>query len=127
MLFAFLLTSCSARPVLYPNRHLNTVGAAQAKRDIADCRSLADDYVKKNPAGTVVSGTVQGGIGGGAVGAAGGAVLGHAGRGAEVGAVTGAAGGFVRGIFRARQPSATYKNFVNKCLRDKGYETVGWE
>ena len=58
---------------------------------------------------------------------AGGAVLGRAGRGAAVGAATGATGGFLRGLFKGRQPSQVHKRFVDKCLRDRGYEPLGWE
>ncbi len=29
--------------------------------------------------------------------------------------------------FRASRPSLTYKTFVNRCLREKGYDPIGWE
>lgn len=38
-----------------------------------------------------------------------------------------AAGGLVRGISKSSKPSHVYKNFVSRCLREKGYEPVGWQ
>jgi hypothetical protein len=125
---AVTLSACAAsRPVLYPNAHLARVGQAQAEQDIATCRQLADQYVASGGAGTVAGSTAVGGGAGAAIGAAGGAVRGSAGTGAAVGAATGATAGFIRGLFRASEPSPTYKNFVNHCLRERGYQPVGWQ
>jgi hypothetical protein len=33
----------------------------------------------------------------------------------------------LRGVAKASQPSPIYKRFVERCLRDKGYEPLGWE
>jgi uncharacterized protein YcfJ len=74
-----------------------------------------------------VGGTIVGGAGGAIVGGAVGAVTGSIGRGALVGGVAGAATGLVRGIYKSSQPSPVYKAFVNRCLRDKGYDPIGWE
>lgn len=122
------LSACAAsRPVLYPNAHLARVGPGQAEQDIATCRGLADQYVASGGAGTVAGSTAVGGGAGAAIGAAGGAVRGSAGTGAAVGAATGATAGLIRGLFKASEPSPTYKNFVNHCLRERGYEPVGWQ
>jgi hypothetical protein len=32
----------------------------------------------------------------------------------------------MRSIFSRPQPSGAYKNFVDRCLRERGYEPVGW-
>ncbi len=120
----------SPEPVLYPNTHLERVGTATAERDIDDCRARAEAYgasAKDGATGMLAGSTAMGGGAGAAVGAAGGAVLGRPGRGAAVGAATGATGGFLRGLFKGRQPSQVHKRFVNKCLRDRGYEPLGWE
>jgi outer membrane lipoprotein SlyB len=122
-----LLAGCAHSPVLYPNAHLKRVGQEQAERDIADCKQMAEQYVKSNPAGTVAGSTAVGAGAGAAVGAAGGAVRGGAGTGAAVGAATGATGGFLRGLFKASEPGPVYKNFVDRCLRERGYEPIGWE
>jgi outer membrane lipoprotein SlyB len=117
----------SPRPILYPNSHLETVGQSQADGDIADCRNLADEYVASNKGRNVATSTGVGAGVGAATGAVGGAVLGHPGLGAGVGAATGATGGLLRGLFRSSQPSPAYKNFVNHCLKKRGYEPIGWD
>ena len=122
-----LAGGCSSpRPVLYPNSHLESVGQAQADGDIAECKQLADEYISSNKGKDVATSTGVGAGVGAATGAVGGAVLGHPGLGAGVGAATGATGGLLHGLFRASQPSPTYKNFVNHCLKKRGYEPIGW-
>jgi len=128
LVLALTLSGCAASaPVLYPNAHLTRVGRPQSERDIAECKQLADQHVASGGAGTVAGSTAVGGGAGAAVGAAGGAVRGAAGTGAAVGAASGATAGFLRGLFKASEPSPVYKNFVNHCLRERGYEPVGWQ
>jgi hypothetical protein len=123
-----VLAGCSTkRPVLYPNDHLQKVGGAQAQKDIDECYRLAEAYLKSNPDAKVVKDAAEAGVVGGATGAAGGAVWGHAGKGAATGAAVGVAGGIMHGIFRASEPKPVYKNFVNRCLQEKGYDPIGWE
>lgn len=130
LLAAVALAGCAQpRPVLYPNTHLEAVGQAQADRDIAACRQLAEaaGATRAGGAGAAAAGsTATGAAVGGASGAAGGAVVGAAGRGAAAGAAGGATAGLLRGLFRSPQPSAAHREFVNRCLADRGYEPVGW-
>lgn len=127
-----LLAACGGppSPVLYPNAKLNAVGQAGAEQDIAACMQMAEAG-GANPAPSQASrsatGAAVGGAAGGATGAVGGAILGNAGRGAAFGAATGATAGLMRSIFSRPKPSGAYKNFVDRCLRDKGYEPVGWD
>jgi hypothetical protein len=44
-----------------------------------------------------------------------------------VGAAAGATGGLLRGLFRRSPPSNAYKQFVQRCLKERGYDPVGWE
>jgi outer membrane lipoprotein SlyB len=129
ILFSLALIGCGAsqKPVLYPNNQLKTVGNAQAQRDIDDCMQTAEAYVKKNQESKVAEGAVKGGAVGAATGAAIGAVTGNFGRSLAAGAAGGAAGGATYGAFKTAEPSPVYKNFVNKCLKDKGYEPIGWQ
>ena len=126
-----LLGGCAGpRPVLYPNEQLRSVGQAQADRDIADCRQLAEQAGASpgaDQAERAAGGAARGGAIGGATGAAGGAVLGRPGTGAAVGAATGATASFMRGLFSRPQPSGAYRNVVDRCLRERGYEPMGWE
>lgn len=132
-----LLASCAARrPVLYPNEQWHRVGPEVAKRDVDECMAKAEEFLASESRGAEVAERAALGAGTGAAvgaagGAAGGAVAGHAGRGAAVGAAAGGAAGatrgLLRGIFRSREPGPTYQKFVNRCLREKGYEPVGWK
>ena len=123
------LTGCAMqRPVLYPNDHLKRVGSSVAERDTNDCLRQAEEYVASNGR---VDGAVKRAATGGAIdaagGAAGGAVIGHAGTGAAIGGAAGATRGLLHGLSGKQNPSPVYKNFVNRCLRDKGYDPIGWQ
>ncbi len=130
LLLLLFLPACAPKPILYPNAHYNEVGEDAVERDIDECRELAKDAgasPSQGKTGQVAGGTVAGGAIGSAAGAVGGAVVGHPGRGAMVGAASGATAGFLRGLFRRPPPSNAYKQFVNRCLRERGYDPVGWE
>ncbi len=125
-----LLAGCSAqRPVLYPNAQLDRVGNATAERDIDDCMRRAEQFVSAGggQAAEVATGTAVGAGAGAAIGAAGGAVTGDAGRGAAVGAASGATAGLLGGLFKTHEPSPVYRNFVERCLRERGYDPIGWQ
>jgi Glycine-zipper domain len=130
-----LAAACASdpEPILYPNDRLQAVGQAQAEQDIAECRDLAENAgasAGSGEAGRAAGSTAAGGAIGGASGAVGGAILGSPGTGAAVGAATGATAGLMRSIFsggRGSGPSAAYRNVVDRCLRERGYEPAGWE
>ncbi len=118
----------SQSPVLYPNAKLKQVGREQADRDIAECRKLAGDYVQSTAAKDVAKGTAVGGAAGAAIGAVGGAVSGRgAGIGAAIGAATGATAGAAHGAVKQTEPSPVYKGYVDRCMRERGYEVIGWQ
>jgi len=77
--------------------------------------------------GQVADSTAAEGAIGSATGAVGGAVVGHPGRGAMVGAADGTTAGFLRGLLRRPPSSIAYKQFVQRCLKERGYDPVGWE
>jgi len=126
-LFIFSSGCAGPRPILYPNSHLKQVGQDQADGDIEECQQLAEDYVPDNDTATVAGNTAIGAGAGGATGAVGGAIRGAAGSGAAIGAAVGATIGLLRGLFQTTQPTPTYKAFVNRCLNERGYESIGWE
>ena len=130
IVLALLVVCCAPRPILYPNAHYKEVGEEVADRDIEECSEMAKGAgatPSQGKTGQVAGSTVAGGAIGSASGAVGGAVVGHPGRGAMVGAASGATAGFLRGLFRRSPPSKTYKQFVNRCLKERGYDPVGWE
>ena len=93
------LAGCGApKPVLYPNDHLKRVGEARAQADIQECERLAEAYVQS-----------------------------EAGKDALKNTAAGAAAGLVKGVSDAGKPSPVHRQFVERCLREKGYETLGWQ
>lgn len=130
LLLAVYLVSCAPKPILYPNQHYKDVGQEVAERDIDECTQMAKDAgatPSQGKTGQVAGSTAGGGAVGSAAGAVGGAVVGHPGRGAMVGAASGATAGFLRGLFRRSPPSQAFKQFVQRCLKERGYDPVGWE
>jgi hypothetical protein len=124
------LASCTPKPILYPNQHYKDAGRDAADQAIEACSQMAKDAgatPSRGKTGQVAGSTAGGGAVGSAAGAVGGAVVGHAGRGAMVGAASGATAGFLRGLFRRSPPSQAYKEFVQRCLKERGYDPVGWE
>ncbi|MCP9473615.1 MAG: glycine zipper family protein [Nitrospira sp.] len=129
------LAGCSmAKPVLYPNAHFQSVGRETAERDIETCRKEAEAAGAEEGdgrAGEVAKRTAMGAAVGAASGAVGGAISGSAGRGSMIGAASGATWGLLSGLFslgsRSSEPAPAYKNFVNRCLQEKGYEVTGWQ
>ena len=118
------------RPILYPNDYLSAVGQAQADADLAECRRMAETAGASGASGQgerAREGAGVGGALGGATGAVGGAILGRPGTGAAVGAATGATAGLLRSLFTRGEPSQAYRGFVDRCLRERGYDPVGWE
>jgi outer membrane lipoprotein SlyB len=122
-------TACAAkRPVLYPNQHYRDTGSEVSQADIDTCMQLAEAGVgDKNVAANTAGRTAVGAGGGGAVGAVGGAITGNAGTGAAVGAATGATAGLLSGLWRTRDHDPTYMAWVETCLREKGYQPIGWK
>ncbi|RJR30468.1 MAG: hypothetical protein C4576_33645 [Desulfobacteraceae bacterium] len=121
------ISGCAERPVLYPNPHLEKVGNEAAQKDIDECIRMAEEGGAKFTSKTaeVAKDTAEGAIIGGAVGTAAGAVLGELGRGAAAGAAGGAAAGMTRGILHSER-DPVLKNYVDRCLREKGYDPIGW-
>ena len=122
-----LLSCAQQRPVLYPNAHLKYVGKETAESDIEDCLQLAADYGAKEDTGAkVAKDTAKGAAVGGASGSAVGAVTGNLRVGAAAGAAGGGAASMTRSIINSDNPGPVYKKFVEQCLREKGYQPIGW-
>ena len=126
--FTVIILACAQqRPVLYPNAHLKHVGRATAETDIDQCYQMAIDYgAKENKGARVAKDTGKGAAVGGAAGTAVGAVTGNVGRGAAAGAAGGGAAAVTRSVINSEKPNPVFKKFVEQCLRDKGYQTIGW-
>lgn len=124
-----LLSGCAPqRPVLYPNARLQEVGMAVAQQDIDECIALARQAGAGEDVGAeVAKRTVTSSAIGAAGGAAAGAIHGNAGRGAAAGAAGGAAVGLTAGLIRSQDLDPVTKRWVEACLQERGYRTVGWK
>jgi hypothetical protein len=127
---ATALAGCaSQRPVLYPNAKYKQAGDAAARRDVDDCMRLAEQAGASHGGGeravrSGATGAAVGGVTGAVAGAIGGRnVLDSAAAGAAVG---GAAAG-THGAIRSDEPGDIHKNFVQRCLRERGYDVIGWQ
>lgn len=132
MILAVLLFSgcaSSKKPVLYPNAHLNTVGQYQAEADINACMQAAKASGADDGKGEELAmNTAKAGAVGGATGAVVGAISSSSstGRGAAIGGAGAATAALVGGAFKSSDPTQVYIRFVDQCLRDKGYQPIGW-
>ncbi len=127
-----LLAACAStvEPVLYPNDHYKQAGEAQAQKDIEACKQDAAKHGAGG--GSQVANTARdtaiGAAAGGAIGAVGGAVTGGgAGTGAIVGAAIGGTAALIQSALRRSGPDPTFKAHVSKCLKDRGYDVIGWD
>jgi outer membrane lipoprotein SlyB len=123
--------SSSAKPVFYPNTKLDAVGQDRANQDAEACISQARTagLSPEEKDNAVAHGAEKGAAVGGVAAAVGALVRGKGvdgviERGAQ-GAAIGGSAGAVAGAFRDK-PSTTYRHYVQRCLKDKGYEVIGW-
>lgn len=127
VLTSMIMSCAQQQPVLYPNTHLKDVGKETAQSDIDDCIQLAIDYgARENSGAKVAKDAAKGAAVGGAAGTAVGAVTGNLGIGAAAGAAGGGAASMTRSMLDSGKPDPVFKRFVEQCLRDKGYQPVGW-
>lgn len=119
----------SQRPVLYPNAKYKQAGDAVARQDVDDCIRLAEQSGAAHGGGERA---VRSGATGAAVGGVTGAVAGAVGHrnvldSAAAGAAVGAAAGGTHGAIRSDEPGEIHRNFVQRCLRERGYDVIGWQ
>lgn len=126
---AVALSGCAStqRPVLYPNAHLKSVGDAVAQRDIDECVRMAENAGVSKSNGQVVKRGAEGAAVGAAAAGVGTLIRGGSvGEGAAAGAAVGGAAGAVHGAFQS-DANPTYRNFVQRCLQERGYDVIGWQ
>ena len=102
-----------------------------AERDIAECEVLAEAAGAQQgsgEAGRLAESTAVGVGIGAAGGAVAGAITGSPGLGTGVGAASGAVVGLLGGVLSGRSKTSTvYQGFVDRCLRERGYDPIGWQ
>lgn len=131
------VVACSTqRPVLYPNEQYTRAGEETVQRDVDECLVRAREFAKGGSqaearAREAAKSTAYGGASGAAIGAVGGAIAGGAGQGAAIGAATGATAGLLHalfgGFFGPESPDPVEAGYVDRCLREKGYDPIGWK
>lgn len=120
-----------ARPALYPNATLNRVGEGAARAEVDACMARAQSAglspVEQNNAVGQRAG--QGAAVAGVAAAVGALVTG---RNLDsiftsglVGAAVGGSAGAVSGAMQNR-PNSLYRQYVQRCVSDKGFEVIGW-
>jgi hypothetical protein len=121
LLLAGCASTTSPTPILASTPHLERVGQEQAGRDILQCKALAEKSFAAPPAEQVAIDTAMGGRRGEAMG------------------TTPGGGGVSPGVTSvtpsvpSREPagpvvgSANWKNLVDRCLRERGYQVSGWQ
>lgn len=122
-LLVLSLVGCASGPQLYPNSKYESVGKEGAKKDIEECTQRAEAFLESSKGKQVAKGAGAGALVGAAVGGAFGLLTGNVGRGLGHGAVMGGAGGAAGA---AVSPDQIKRNFVNRCLAERGYEVIGW-
>jgi len=129
LLLLCLCVACGPkRPVFYPNETLGSIPPETQQRDIDDCLAKAEEAVRTGVdwKGVAVD-TGKGAVIGAAAGAVGGAIWGSAGSGAGAGAAGGAVAGLLSNLLFRERPDPLVRDYTERCLREKGYDPVGWD
>jgi len=124
----FSCLACAAkRPILAPNEHLQEMGPEAAQHEVDECIRLAAEAGPGATRGKQLAGQTAGGaVVGAAAGAVAGAISGGPGLGAAAGAAGGATAGLLHGLFGSSGLDAGQQRYVEDCLRQKGYNPIGW-
>jgi outer membrane lipoprotein SlyB len=123
--------SPSARPVIYSAAAPAPDVLARHNAQIDDCitRAQASGLTPDEKNNDSARRAGQGAAVGGVAAAVGALVTGHGLEGVirsgATGAAVGGSAGAVSGAMSER-PSGTYRNYVQKCLSDKGLQVIGW-
>ncbi|MCI0750162.1 MAG: hypothetical protein L0Y32_06440 [Nevskiales bacterium] len=125
------MSACAGRqpkPVFYPNEAYQQNGAMAAEAAAQECMRLAESTNLEEHQESKMLGKAAGGaIVGAAVGAAVGSTRGHATEGLQAGAAGGATRGAFRGMAEKGKLNPLYVGFVEECLAERGYKTIGWK
>ena len=120
-----------AKPVLYPNATLTRVGESQARAETDGCMARAAQAgltpdQKTNQVGRRAG---EGAATAGVASAAGALITGRSSdilRAGAAGAAIGGSAGAVSGAFNNDKVNPVYRQFVQRCLQEKGFDVIGW-
>ena len=129
MLALLVLGGCATnQPIIYSKS--GAPDQAASKAAVADCEAQAEAAGATRyggSAGQMAGNTARSAAVGAAGGAVGGAIAGNALQGAGIGAASAAAISLVQNVLAPPAPNPAYRAFVERCLRDRGIEIVGWQ
>lgn len=119
----------SLKPILYPNEHLKEMGIKRAQADIEECMRMAQEYgVNPEIDDEIAREAVQDAAVAAVAGATIAAILGgNPGESAAISAVGASISTYSRGNLQRNAPGWVFRRFVERCLLEKGYETIGWQ
>jgi hypothetical protein len=127
-LAGFLAACATPRPVLTPNAHYETVGAAAAEADIEACLAEAPQYLDAGERFLTLGGGTLAGGGAGVI--AGATFPGDAddiGTRIGVGAIIFAIVGLGYGAFMVVDSDHRFERDMERCLGERGYAVDGWK
>ena len=121
----------SAKPVLYPNATFTRAGEVQARAETDGCMTRAAQAgltpdQKTNQIGRRAG---EGAATAGVASAVGALVTGRSNdilRAGATGAAIGGSAGAVSGAFHNDKVNPVYRQFVQRCLSEKGFDVIGW-
>jgi outer membrane lipoprotein SlyB len=111
----FLAGCAATTPVLSPSAHLQQVGPDQARRDISECKDLADRSVQPLSAERVARDAALEPRRGETIG-----ITGRVLTGAPAPSPYPPPSGPIQG-------TPAWQGFVSRCLQERGYNVTGWE
>ena len=132
-LIVVVASGCAGpEPIFKSTTYLQLHGQQKAQDEAAVCAVKAERAGLQhgtNRSGNAGAGAALGVIGGAAVGASAGLVGGPTGIaiGAAAGGAVGGILGLFAGTYKPLHPRQDYAAFVERCLKEKGYETEGWQ
>ncbi len=123
--------SPSAKPVLYPNATLTRVGEAQGRAEVEGCmaRAAQAGLTPDQKTNAVARRAGEGAATAGVASAVGALITGRSGdvlRAGATGAAVGGSAGAVSGAFHNDKANPVYRQFVQRCLSEKGFDVIGW-
>lgn len=134
-----LLTGCAttgpnspqAKPVLYPNATLTRVGEAQGRVEVDGCmlRAAQAGLTPDQKTNEVGRRAGEGAAVAGVASAVGALITGRSSdilRAGASGAAVGGSAGAVSGAFHNDKANPVYRQYVQRCLSEKGFDVIGW-
>ena len=123
--------SPSAKPVIYPNATFNRVGEAQARIEVGSCitRATQAGLAPNQTNNEVGRRAGEGAATAGVASAVGALITGRSSdilRAGATGAAIGGSAGAVSGAFSNDKVNPVYRQFVQRCLSEKGFDVMGW-